>query len=45
MAAKTIEKAKKTLFDVKLAAKLQLSVWQHQYPYKFQLEIKNLPNF
>jgi hypothetical protein len=32
MAAKIIEKVKKTLFDVKLAAKLQLSVWQHHVP-------------
>ena len=32
MAAKTIDKAKKILFDVKLAEKLQLSVVQHATP-------------
>ena len=31
-AASKIDKAKKILFDVKLAEKLQLSVWQHAIP-------------
>jgi hypothetical protein len=31
-AAIKIDKAKKILFEVKLAEKLQLSVWQHAVP-------------